>query len=330
MSTKDLVMSLIKLDGPSGMEDGVAEYLREVLGGGKLTRLGSLVYEMKGNGKGKIGVFAHMDEIGMVVSSEVGDGFFYVERLGGVDPKILPSSKVKVFTRKGVLRGVIGIIAPHLTPPEERGKVQGFDDLVLDLSMSDWESVRPGDRVVLDVEPCESGNLVCGKALDNRAGCAVLVKVRDYLRKMKHGHDVYLVFSTQEEVGGPGARSVAYELDLDYAIVVDVTFAEKVPGHDLVKINEGPAIAVGPFVDRELFNLAMDVAKRHGVKSQVEALPMRTGTDTDAIRMTKVGVKTLLVSIPLLHMHTPVEVVSVDDIENAARLISHIIVELEG
>ncbi len=332
MNVKEILKKLSESFGISGTESEIIEVIQDLLGGGRKTKLGGLIYKLPGDeGRKKIGVFAHVDEIGLVVTKSAGDGFFYLETIGGVDPKILPSSKVKIYTKDGIVRGVIGIIAPHLTPKEERGKVQDYDKLLLDATMSDWRKIKVGDRVVLDVELDElSGGYLTGKALDNRAGCTVLIGVKEFLEKLKYSPDVYLIFSTQEEIGGPGARTIAYELKLDYAIVIDVTFAEKVPGYENIKLKNGPAVGVGPFISKDLVEKAFEVAKKYGIKHQLEALPLRTGTDTDAVRTTYTGVKTLLLSVPILHMHTPVEVLHPDDLKETARLISHFISEMEG
>ncbi len=326
MNASEILMKLSSIDGPSGMERSVIEEIESILGKGFRTNLGGLVHEVKGHGKGKkrIGIFAHADEISLVVSKEAGDGFFYLETVGGVDPKILPASRVKVYTRSGVIKGAIGVMAPHITPPEKKGKVQGYDEILLDASMSDWKKIGVGDRVVIDVSPCELDGKVCGKAIDNRAGCTSLILATENIGKLFLKNDAYFVFSSMEEVGGPGARSVAYQLQLDYAIVVDVTFAENINGTQKIDMGKGPAIGIGPFIDRDFVEKATEIAEENGIKYQIEPLPMRTGTDTDSIRIAWLGIKTLLLSIPILHMHTPVEVVDPKDIQETARLIAHI------
>ncbi|MCD6449996.1 MAG: M20/M25/M40 family metallo-hydrolase [Thermotogaceae bacterium] len=330
METKELLKKLSEIDAPSGMEHNAHGFLKEILGSGFETNLRGFVHEIKGEGKLKVGVFCHLDEIGLLVAKEKGDGFFYLETVGGVDPKILPSTRVKVYTKGGIVRGVIGIIAPHLTPSEKKGKVQGYDDILLDASIDDWKKISIGDRVVLDVKPSELADLITGKALDNRAGCAVLIKTKEFLESLKHEADVYLIFSSMEEIGGPGARSVAHQLELDYALVTDVTFVEKVDGHKKINIGDGPAIGIGPFIDKKLFELAKKVAEKHGIKYQIEALPTRTGTDTDSIKTAWIGIKTLLASVPIKYMHTPVEVVNPKDVEETARLFAHIIAQFRG
>ncbi len=330
MKTSEVLKTLSSVDAPSGAEEPIMDRIEEILGGGRRTKLGGLIHLAEGEGKKRLGVFAHADEISLVVSKKIGDGFFYLETSGGVDPKIVVSQKVKILTSEGVVRGVVGTLAPHITPIEERGKPLDFEKLVLDATMSDWEKVEVGDRVVLDVEPCEIGEFVCGKALDNRAGCASLIKLKDYLERLRHSVDVYLVFSTREEVGGPGARSVAYELDLDWAVVVDVTFGdEKIDAYTKIKLGGGPALGVGPSVSKRLFDLAKEVAKKNGIDYQIEPLPMRSGTDADDVQITRTGVETLLVSIPLKNMHTPVELVDPKDVEETARLIAMLASELE-
>ncbi|MGB4437542.1 MAG: M20/M25/M40 family metallo-hydrolase, partial [Acetomicrobium sp.] len=183
--------------------------------------------------------------------------------------------------------------------------------------------VSVGDICVIEGECAELGSKVSGKALDNRASCAALILAAQNLQAIKNRADVYFIFSSQEEIAGPGAVSVAYELGLDEAIVVDVTHGnEKIPQFPQIKISEGPALAVGPVINREFYKALSDVAKRNGVKVQLEPTPGRSGTDTDEVQITGSGIKTALVSIPLMYMHTPVEVADPRDIEETARLIA--------
>ncbi len=329
MTTVELLKTLSSVDGPSGWEDLIIKKISEIVGGDERTKLGGLIHRIPGRGKGRVGIFAHVDEIGLMISKKAGNGFFYLETTGGVDPKLLPSAKAKVYTRDEVIRGVIGIVAPHLTPPNKKGKAQSFDEIVLDATMSDWEKIEIGDRVILDVEPLELGKLVAGKALDNRAGCVALIKTKEFLQKIKHDSDVFLIFSTMEEIGGPGALSISYQLELDWAIVVDVTLTEKIEGFEQIKMGKGPAIGKGPFIDWEFHEKALEVAEKYGIKHQVEVIPARTGTDTESVRAARTGTRTLLISIPLKNMHTPVEIVDPRDVEETARLMAHLISEVE-
>lgn len=333
MNTKELLIQLSNVDGPSGFESQVLNVIEPILQKACdrtwYNRVGTLVGEKKGSGKKKIGIFAHVDEIGLVVSKIEDGGFLRLEMVGGVDPKVLLAQRLKVYTKKGIVSGIVGTLPPHLQKEEHRSRFPDYDRIFLDVSGdSSASEVRVGDVCVFDVKAEEMNGKVCGKALDNRAGCVSLILAAELLQKLKHESDVYFVFSAQEEIAGPGATSMAYELELDEAIVVDVTHANmKHPLLPMVKLGEGPVLSVGPVIDSELYKRAVAVAQKHGVKTQLEPIPARSGTDTDQIQLTRIGVRTLLISVPLMYMHTPVEVVDPKDVEETARLLALIVAE---
>ena len=328
LETVSLLKCLSGVDGPSGYEDEALKLIEEkikpyadVL---KTSRLNTLIALKRGEGTKKLGIFAHVDELGFVVAKVEERGFIRLEPIGGVDPKVVLSQRIKIFTKQGVVSGVVGFLPPHLQKEDQRGKVPSFDDIFVDVSCSFLgEHVSVGDICVIEGECAELGSKVSGKALDNRASCAALILAAQNLQAIKNRADVYFIFSSQEEIAGPGAVSVAYELGLDEAIVVDVTHGnEKIPQFPQIKISEGPALAVGPVINKEFYKALSDVAKRNGVKIQLEPTPGRSGTDTDEVQITGSGIKTALVSIPLMYMHTPVEVADPRDIEETARLIA--------
>lgn len=323
-----LLMELTKVDGPSGYEDEVISLIEE-----KIkpfvdevwrNKVGTLVAFKKGEGKEKLGIFAHVDEVGFVITKVEPDGFARLETIGGVDPKVLFAQRIKIFTSKGIATGVVGVLPPHLQKEEHRKSVPSYDKIFVDLSCSPLAThVKVGNVCVVESEPVELNGKLSAKALDDRAGCAALILAAEMLQRIKNKSDVYFIFSSQEEVAGPGAVSIAYELELQKAIVVDVTHAnEKVPQFPTIKLSEGPALCVGPTVDREFFSAIRELAEKNGVRIQIEPSPGRSGTDTDEIQLTKTGVKTMLVSIPLMYMHTPVEVVDPKDVEETARLLA--------
>ncbi|KAF2958501.1 peptidase M42 [Thermotoga sp. Ku-13t] len=333
MNTKELLVQLSNVDGPSGFEtlalDVIEPMLQKFCDRTWRSDLGTLVGEKKGSGKKKVGIFAHADEIGFVVTKIEEDGFLRLETVGGVDPKVLLAQRVKIYTRRKIVSGIVGTLPPHLQKEEHRSRFPDYDRIFVDVSFDEAESeVRVGDVCVFDVKAIEVNGKVSGKALDNRAGCASLLLAAEFLQKMKHENDVYFIFSSQEEIAGPGAPSIAYELGLDEAIIVDVTHANvKHSVYPVIKLGEGPAIGVGIPVDYEFYKRATQIAQKHGVKTQIEPIPGRSGTDTDQVQITNVGVKTLLISIPLMYMHTPVETVDPKDVEETARLLALIAAE---
>lgn len=331
MNAKELLMKLSSLDGPSGFEEPVVEEIKKVVeplaDEVRTTKHGSLVVLKRGTGKGKIAVFSHVDEIGFVVAKVDGE-YARLEPIGGVDPKVIYSSKVKVYTRNGVGVGVIGMLEPHLQSQEYREKFIGFDEILLDLSLVEGQ-VRVGDLAVIQAEPLDLNGKVAGKALDNRSSCVALIGALELLNKYKHALDVFFVFSTHEEVGGIGALTSAYSIEPDYAVIVDVTHAEEPPQFDHIRLGKGPVVVHGPVVDKAFTNRVKEIARKNGVSLQEEAVGGRSGTETDLVQIVRRGIKTALVSIPLKFMHTPVEVVDPKDVEETARLIALVCSELE-
>lgn len=333
MNTKELLMLLSNLDGPAGYEtpvlDSIEEIVKDVCDRTWRNKVGTLIAEKKGSGKTKLGIFAHVDEIGFTVAKIEEGGFLRIETVGGVDPKTLLAQRVKVYTRNGIVRGIVGTLPPHLQKEEHRSKFPDYDKIFVDVSCDENSSqVRVGDVCVLDVKAVELNGKISGKALDNRAGCVSLLLAANLLKKLRHDADIYFIFSSQEEVIGPGAVSATYELELDQAIVVDVTHANvKQISLPLIKLGEGPVLGTGPAIDPEFYKRALELAQKHNVKVQIEPIPGRSGTDTDQVQITRIGVKTLLISIPLMYMHTPVEVVDPRDVEETARLLAIIAAE---
>jgi endoglucanase len=328
LNIKKLLVDLSQIDGPSGFEDPVLEYIEKQISPYVdrtfYNKIGTLIAEKKGEGKEKLGIFAHVDEVGHVVTKIEEGGFARLETVGGVDPKVMFAQRVRIYTKKGIARGVVGVLPPHLQKEEHRKRVPDFDKIFIDVSCSDLgKDVSVGDVGVIESTPVEIGGKICGKALDNRASCAALIVAAELLNFIKNKADVYFIFSSQEEIGGPGAVSVAYQLELDKAIVLDVTHGEaKIPGFPQIKLGNGPALGTGPVVDREFYAEVAELAQKNGVKFQIEPVPGRSGTDTDAVQLTRTGIRTMLVSIPLMYMHTPVEVVDPVDVQETARLIA--------
>ncbi len=328
MDVKELIKELSALDGPSGYEEAVLKVIEKKIEPFVdrvfYNKVGTLIAEKKGTGRGKLGIFAHADEIGHVITKIENGLFARLETIGGVDPKIMFAQKVKIYTKKGIARGVIGVLPPHLQKEEHRNKVPDFDKIFVDLSCSELgEYVSVGDICVVDMKPVELNGKLCGKAMDNRAGCASLILAASLLQTIKNYQDVYFIFSSQEEVSGPGAVSIAYELMLDRAIVVDVTHGDvKIPQFVQIKLGEGPALCIGPVIDREFQSLLSEIAQKNNVRTQIEPAPNRSGTDTDEVQLAGSGIRTTLVSIPLLYMHTPVEVVDPKDVQETSRLLA--------
>ncbi|MGB4200982.1 MAG: M42 family peptidase, partial [Thermotogota bacterium] len=251
---------------------------------------GNLIVKRYGQHKGTVFFSAHMDEVCFLVSKVLPEGFLRLEGIGA-DVKLLPSQKVWIHTRSGKrLRGVIGMLAPHLQTEETRKKLNGFEDLFVDVSMSDFSEISVGDFVTYDNEPFSTGDFFFGKSLDDRACGVIIVKMLERLTALRHDFDVFAAFSSREEIGAFGARTAAYALQPDIGIALDVTHAiDTSPNYPKNEFGKGPVIAVGAIPHRKISNLLIETAKQNGIPYQIEPSPSRTGTDTDQIQLETVA-----------------------------------------
>jgi len=326
----ELLKKLSKAFGPSGYENEVIDIIEEELEGVCETRRlksGSLLAIKNGDGRGKLMVSTHIDEVGLVIS-KVKNGYGRLVPIGGIDPKVLPSQVVKIKTRDGFQRGVVGMLAPHLQKGEKQDV--DFNSLFVDLSCA--PAAQVGDMAVVDtVAECIGDEHFHGKALDDRASVVALILALKELSRFKTHADFYALFSSREEVGMVGAMTGTFEVKPDLGIAVDVTFGDNDSPHaPKIEINKGPAISIGAATHKNSYDLAIKVAKQYDIPYQIEPSPGRTGTDADAVQLAYRGVPVLLFSIPEFYMHTPVEVVSLNDVKWTARLLSAFATEWGG
>ena len=303
----------------------------------KLSEYGEAYTDNLGNVICKVGEFskdketilldAHIDEIGFVVSYICEGGFLKLSACGGIDKRVLAAQDVVILGRKPV-NAVISSTPPHLE--SDRTKAWSLDDLYADTGLGSDELkdiVSLGDFAYIKQVPQKLlRNKITGKALDNRAGCVCVLKTLELLKGNNTKYNVAVMFSVQEELGLRGAKASA--VDCDKAVIVDVSFA-KTTGEsdkDCGELGKGPMIGFSPSLCRELSEEAVNVSEKNNIPYQLEVMSGRTGTNADEIGVFRNGVKTLTVSIPLKHMHTPVESVDVTDIENSAKLIASMII----
>ncbi len=328
-----LLQELINCFGVAGFEGEVRDCIARYLGklGYEITvdKLGSLIARLPASGP-KVMVVAHMDEIGAVVRYIDDKGFIYLTPVGGVNPRVLPSSRMLVKTVSGFLEGVVGEKPIHRMKDEERRKAPELEELFLDTGLNSEKVkriVKPGDPVCFKPSFSVLGEgVVAAKALDDRLGCLTLLLIAEELRSRKPRADLYLVFSAREEVGLEGARTAAYKVGPDIAIAVDVTHAGDTPvlgeREAPVKLGGGPVISRGAALDGEVTEALIRAAEAVGISYQLEAEGGRTGTDIDAVRLVGEGIRVGLVSLPLRYMHTPSEVGCIRDAESAAKLLA--------
>ncbi len=288
---------------------------------------GSVSVHLKGTDKGAVMLACHVDEIGYMVSSIDKEGRIFLSEIGGADTRILPGQEVVVCGRRR-LRGYVAAKPPHLLGKEERDKAPRLEDLFVDVGMLPSrikKEVQIGDYVSFaGIYGKLNDHLRTVKALDNRASVACGIMVLKELAKAEHDLDVYFVATSQEEYTGLGAKIHAYRLPVDYAVVIDVTHAEHpdLKGYETFPLDNGPTIIRGATVPSKLFERLVHTAKELDTLYQVEAVPSFTGTDADDIAFNREGIPTCVVQIPLRYMHTPIEVVSLRDIERAANLVT--------
>lgn len=341
LDIKRFLKDICEAPGVSGYEHHVAKVIKaafcQFCDEVRQDRLGNVVFYKKGTGESnrpRILLAAHMDEIGLMVTKVEEGGFLRFTAVGGIDPRTIVGQEVILYGKE-TLAGVIGAKPPHLTDDEERGKGHKIEDLHIDVGLPE-DQVRklaaPGTLAVIRRELIElAGNSIAAKALDDRAGIAVLLTCLDELERLQHSADVYAVATVQEEVGVRGAAVATYGVVPDIGIAVDVTHGEMpgVPEHDVSYIGKGPALTLGPNIHPKVGKELVRLAKEYRIPYQIEVTPGVTGTDARAIQVTRGGIATGLVSIPLRYMHTSVELLDLDDIKQAGRLLAHFIAAVD-
>jgi endoglucanase len=296
------------------------------------------------NGAGErplMAVVGHIDEIALLVSHVDDKGFLHVVQSGGWDAQILVGQRVQVFTRDGVLPGVVGRKPPHLTDADERKKAVELKHLHVDIGAKDGDEARSmvavGDQVLIAAEPIDLPNgRVASRALDNRLGVYVAIEVARRVKEAGgNAGPVAGVAAVQEEIGAHGAGVMAFGLEPDLAVVVDVTHASDAPGVDPGEIGDhglgsGPVITRGAIVSRAVNDLLDEVSAAKGISCATEAAGRQTGTDADTVHLSRTGVATAVVSIPLRYMHSPVELVDLADVEATIKLLTALALRLEA
>jgi putative aminopeptidase FrvX len=336
--------SLISVPSPSGYEQPAQRIWREYMGAYadevKSDLHGNSIAVKNPKGGPRILLAGHVDELGFQVKYVDKDGFISFVTIGGFDVGIIPGRRVRVYTKDGPIMGVVGKKAVHLMTPEDRKKVPEIQELWIDIGVKDEEEakslVQIGD-IATYAEGLEQlrGDLYVARAFDDKAGSFAVGEVLRLLQGKPLAAAVYSVSTVQEEVGLRGATTSAFGVDPTVGIAVDVTHATDSPGMDKkvagdIKLGAGPVIARGPNMSPIVVDRLIEAAKAEGIPYQLEAAPRGTGTDANAIQLTRAGVATGLVSIPLRYMHTAVEVLSLTDLENVSKLLAAFILRVDG
>jgi len=341
----EILKELSNVPGPPGFEDKVreliAKYVKDYVDELSVDNLGNLIAVKYGKEKDfKVMIAAHMDEVGLLIRFIDNNGFAKFMALGGIDPRILPGQRVLIATEKGYIRGIIGFKPPHITPAEERSKATSIKDLYIDFGARSLEEaykmgVKEGCVAVFDRDFQKlSDKIVTGKAFDDRVGCFVLIEVLKQIKKITP--TLYAVFTVQEEVGLRGAGVAAYAIDPDLAIALEGTVAAdtpEVPSSDVItKVGKGPAIRlIDPtmIAQRKLFEFLVKVAEEEKIPYQVQ-ISYAGGTDAGKIHLTKKGIPSTAISVPVRYIHTPCCLLNLEDVENTIKLLVKIVEKLKS
>ncbi len=331
MELKESLMALSAAHGPTGREAAAVETAKQLLE----PYVDSVTTDQVGNlfgiracgrfGAPRVLLDAHIDEVCLYVSGAE-DGFLTFVNGGGIDARLLPDAEVEILCQPP-LRGVIACLPPHILTAQEQEKPFESGKLRIDAALTPEQAaaVPIGTPVVWATSPIALGeDLVCGKALDNRAGFSVLLRAMELLAEEALPCDVIVLGSVQEESTMLGAKTGAFSMMPHAAVVVDVTFGTQADcdGDETFPLGGGPAIGLCPMLSQGLTAQLRALCQRHGIPHGVEIMTGNPGTNAAATQISREGVPTAMISIPLRYMHTTCEVVSLSDIEQAARLLA--------
>lgn len=329
---RNLLKELCCRDGVSGNESRIADYIIEQIKGFceyRIDPLGNIIAFKKGKAtaKNKILLDAHMDEVGLIVTAICDNGLLKFATVGGIDVSVLLAKRVRFANTTGV----ITFKPIHLTDAESRKEYPDKDSLYIDIGAKDKAEaetlVRLGDTACFDTEFVQNGDRLMAKAIDDRTGCAQLIK----LLQEESPYDFYAVFSVQEEVGLRGARTAAYTVNPDYAIVLESTTAADIAGiaeeKQVCRLGQGVALSFmdsSTLYNRELYETALATAHRFGIAVQTKA-GTSGGNNAGAIHLTRGGIKTITLSTPCRYIHSPCSVADIRDIEASKTLAKALI-----
>jgi endoglucanase len=330
----DLLLRLLRASGPSGTEAAASAVWLEAASAFATTEtdaVGNAFARVAGSSPEApvLALFGHVDEIGIVVTHVSDEGYLMIRHLGGIDAQVLLGQRVELLTRNGVVPGVVS----RRRDLEDKERVE-LRHLHVDVGARSREEalglVRIGDPGVLASEPTELANgRLSSRALDNRIGAYVVLEVARRVAESGGAEaHVVAVASVQEEVGDfLGARTAAFGLAPAAGVAVDVTFATDVPGARVEEAGElrlggGPAITRGPGLAPRLVELLLETAAEEAIAHSIEVSTGQSGTDADAVALTRAGIPVAVVSVPIRYFHTPVELVDLADLEAAVRLLT--------
>jgi putative aminopeptidase FrvX len=334
-AARDMLLRLLNTTSPSGDEIAAARVWRteaqkfadDVYG----DVLGSSFAVLNG-GAPRVLFAGHIDEIGLMISHIDDKGFCYFQPIGGWDSQVLVGQRIRIIGRNGMVRGVIGKKPIHLMTPDDRTKVSRIDDLWIDIGAKSFDEanalIRVGASAVIDADPLIlANNRIIGRGVDNRIGAFVVLEALRLLAADRPQASVAAVATAQEEITFAGARTAAFAFEPHVAIAVDVTFATDHPNASRnsqgdITIGGGPVLTRGSANAPLVVEMLIETAEQAKIPYRIQANPSRTATDADAIHNSRSGVATAVISIPNRYMHSPNEMIDLEDALNAARLMA--------
>ncbi|MCE5267310.1 MAG: M42 family metallopeptidase [Planctomycetaceae bacterium] len=337
--------TLLETPSPSGYEGDVQRFVRDYakdFADEVHTDVhGNVIVVKNPDAPLRVMLAGHCDQIGLIVQHVDDDGFLYVQQIGGWDPQVLIGQRMTVWTDKGPVFGVVGRKPIHLLTEDERKQVPKMRDLWLDIGAANKEealkTVRIGDAVTVELGFRESrNNLAVSPAMDDKAGCWVVIEaLRRAAESKKLTCGLYAVSTVQEELGLRGARTSAFGIDPQVGVAVDVTHATDCPSIDKkeegdVRLGRGPVIHRGPNMNHKVVERLIKAADANKIAYQLAATGRATGTDANAMQISRAGMATGLVSIPNRYMHSPIEMISLDDLDRAADLLARFAENLDA
>ncbi len=334
--SKDFLKLLVETPSPSGYEHEVQKLVRERIRPWcdtvRTDVMGNVFGVRNPEGKPRIMLAGHCDQIGFIVQYIADEGFLHVEPIGGVDPVVATSQRVLIMTKGGLIPGVIGRKAIHLMDDEDKKKVPKIHDLYVDIGAENkydaLKFVSFGDAGIFVQPYVELANeRVVSMAFDNKMGTWIVTEVLRLLHEEKFDACVVGVSTVQEEIGLRGAQTSAFSSEADVGIALDVAHGTDTPGIEKkkagdFKIGAGPMIARGANINPRVFETLVGIAEAEGIQYQVASAPRGTGTDANVMQLSRGGMATGLLSVPLRYMHTPNELLALEDLEDTARLLA--------
>ncbi len=335
---KDILFQSLETPSPSGNEEQVtnlfASFVAPYVDTVKTDVFGNCIAHKEGPGE-KIVIMAHADEIGLMISHIDDNGYLYFKEVGGIDTNILPGKRVSIAGINGPVTGIIGKKPIHLQDRKEGAKELNPEDLWIDIAADNKEDasgmVEIGSMATVISAPLEmKKNLIASKSLDDKIGLAILMGIAQSLPSSNSDKDIYLIASVQEELGSRGAQPVSNSILPDVGIAIDVTHATDYPTMSPIKdgdisLGKGVVITVGPNMDKSLTATFKHIAQKNAIPYQVEPIARPTGTDARMMQVAGTGIRTALISIPCRYMHTPNEIVSLEDADCAIQLLTEYI-----